>query len=73
MTCSICPGSTLIRPMRPRRSDDELHVLADHAPQHLLHAREDLVQIDDLRLQHLLAAEGEQLPRQRRPPALPPR
>ena len=40
--------------------------LADQAAQHRLQVAHDLVQVDDARLQHLLAAEGEQLPRQRR-------
>ena len=41
--------------------DDELDVLAEQARHHRAHPRDDLVQVDDERLQHLLAAEGEQL------------
>ncbi len=43
----------------------QLDVLADQAAQHLLEARHDLVQVDDAGLQHLAAAEGEELARER--------
>ena len=43
---------------------DELDVLADQPSQHLVRVAHDLVQVDDARLEHLLAAEGEELPRQ---------
>jgi hypothetical protein len=42
----------------------ELDVLADHAPEHLLHVRDDLVDVEDPRLQHLLATECQELPRE---------
>ena len=40
--------------------------LADQAAQHLVRVDDDRVEVDDARLQHLLAPEGEQLLRQRR-------
>ena len=43
------------------RHDRQLDVLADQAPQHLLHVGHDGVQVEDARLQHLLAAEGQEL------------
>ena len=45
---------------------DEVDVLADEAPEHLLDPRGDLVQVERHGLQHLLAAEGQQLAGQRR-------
>jgi hypothetical protein len=47
---------------------DDVDVLADQPPQHRVHPGDDLVQVDDLRLEDLLAAEGEQLARQCRRP-----
>ena len=41
----------------------------DQPPQHRVHAAQRVVEIDHPRLQHLPAAEGEQLLRQRRPRA----
>src|SRR2546430_5136766 len=41
---------------------------ADDPPQHLLHVRDHDVDVEHLRLQHLLAAEGEELLRERRRP-----
>ena len=41
--------------------DGELDVLADDAPQHRTDAAHDLTQVEHRRLQHLLAAEREQL------------
>ena len=49
-----------------RQHRDETHVLAQQAAQHVVHVAHDEVQIEHARLEHLLAAEGEQLPRQRR-------
>ena len=40
-------------------------MLADQAPQHLVRVDDDRVQVDDARLQHLLAPEREELLRQR--------
>ena len=40
---------------------DELHVLADQASQHHVHVRDDRVQVEHARLQHLSAAEREKL------------
>ena len=48
----------------PRRQQLQLDVLTKHAPQHLVQVRQDVVQIDDLRLEDLLSAEGQHLPRQ---------
>ena len=45
---------------------DHLDVLADQAVQHLVGVDDDRVEVDDARLQHLLAPEGEELLRQRR-------
>jgi len=47
--------------VRPQHRD-QVDVCVDHAPEHLLHAGYDLVQAQNLRLQHLFPAEGEQLP-----------
>ena len=44
----------------------QLDVLADEPPQQLLELRDQRVEVDDLRLQHLPPAEREQLPRERR-------
>ena len=43
----------------------ELDVLADQAAEHHVHVGNDGIQVEHARLQHLPAAEGEQLPRQR--------
>ena len=43
-----------------------LDLLPDQAAEHLVGVDDDRVQVDDARLQHLLAPEGEQLLRQRR-------
>src|SRR5438876_10580026 len=53
------------RRIEPRR---EVDVLAQQAAQHLLDVGHEAVQADDARLQHLLAAEGEQLPGEPRRP-----
>ena len=42
----------------------EVHVLPDQTMEHALEARHDLVQVEDLRLQHLLATEGQELARE---------
>ena len=61
-------GVGLDRPERRierRRHDD---VLADQRAQHRLELDDDPVQVEQLGLQHLLAAEREELPRQERRP-----
>ena len=65
-TCSICPGSARDRAEVRRGSQSELDVLADDATQHLANPGDQLVQINDLELEDLLAAEGEKLLRQGR-------
>ena len=40
---------------------DQIDILADHAREHLQVFSDHLIQIEDLRGQHLLAAEGEEL------------
>ena len=42
-----------------RRHQDD--VLADQSPQHVVHLRDDGVEVEDPRLEHLLPAEGEEL------------
>ena len=42
----------------------ELDVLADQAAQHHVHVADRRVQVEDARLQHLLAAERQQLARE---------
>ena len=44
------------------KRDHELDVLAEQPAQHRLHSRNDLVQVQNLGLQHLPAAEGKKLP-----------
>jgi hypothetical protein len=65
--CSSWPGSTRTA-SRPPRPEDQVHVLADHAPEHLLEVREQRVQIEDLRCEHLAPAEREELPGELRGP-----
>ncbi len=53
--------------MRPRVGDGDrrqLDVLADHPAQHLVEAGDQLVQVEDPRLDDLPAREGQQLLRQ---------
>ena len=67
ITCSNWCGSALTpRLRRPARC--EFHVFADQAPQHRLHVADHAVEIEHPRLQHLFAAEGQQLPGQIRRP-----
>ncbi len=68
MTCSSCPGSARTAPSVGAQGVLELDVLADEAVQHLVQRLDDLVEAQHLRLEHLLAAEGEQLPGERRRP-----
>ena len=46
----------------------QLNIFANHPRQHFLHIRDRLIQVQNFRLQHLLAAERQQLLRQRRRP-----
>ena len=48
-----------------RELDPDADVVADDPVQHRLHAGDDLVEVDDLRVQDLAAAEREQLPGER--------
>ena len=47
-----------------RRSNDQLDVLANQPREQPSHVADNIIQIHDLRLQHLETAEGEKLPRQ---------
>src|SRR5205807_10383235 len=51
-------------PERRRGVDVQLNVLADQFQEQRLEVEDDLVEVDPLRLHHLLATEGEELPRQ---------
>ena len=65
-TCSIWPGSAWTSAEVRREHLDEVDVLAEDPPEHLLDPGGDLVQVQRHGLQHLLAAEGQELPGQRR-------
>ena len=65
-TCSTDAGSTLHAIDIRRERGDQRDVFADQAAQQLLDLPHERVEIDDLRLQHLPAAEGEQLAGERR-------
>ena len=52
-------------PERAAEDGDDLDVLADQAAQHLVHLADDVVQLQDPRLEKLLPAEREQLAGQR--------
>ena len=56
----VDPVSGRVALLRDRHHD----VLADDAPQHRLDLLQRDVEVDHLGLQHLLAAEGEHLPRE---------
>ena len=64
MICSICPGSAETRSSGVASQRHELDVLADQPAQQRVHARHDSVQIENLRLEDLLAAEREELTRE---------
>ena len=66
-------GSALTLPSPRPGAVHEVDVLADEPPEHRLDVADDRVQVEDLRREHLLAAEGEQLARQVRPRARRPR
>ncbi len=59
-------GVGLDAPELGRRKYRQLDVCAEHASEHLVHVGDALVQVQDLRLEHLLTAECEELPRQGR-------
>ena len=52
-----------------REHAHQVDVLADEAPQHLFHPRDDAIRLEHPRLQHLLAAKREELARERLRPA----
>ena len=60
-TCSTCPGSTRTNPCVGLAGHGHDDVFADHAPQHRLDLAERDVEVDDLGLQHLAAAERQHL------------
>ena len=64
-TCSTCAGSASTCDTDCGEIEAQLHVGADQAARHARHAADDLVEVERDRLQHLLAAERQQLPRQR--------
>ena len=45
-----------------RQGETQLHILADHPPQHFLEVFDQIVGVQHHGLEHLLAAEREQLP-----------
>src|SRR5438309_2056624 len=47
-----------------RQDGDQLHLLSNQAAQHLVRVGDDVVQVEDPRLDGLAAAEGQQLPRE---------
>ena len=51
-----------------REPDADADVVADDPAQHRLHVGDDLVEVEHARVQHLPAAEGQQLARERRRP-----
>ena len=66
--CSICAGSTLTLQRSSASEMLEVDVLAERALEKLLEAADDLVQVDDLRVGDVAAAEDQKLTRQRRAP-----
>ena len=48
----------------PCERGHEVHILADQPPEHLAHLSDQVVQVEDPRLQHLPRAEGEELANQ---------
>src|SRR6266849_1330654 len=62
-TCSICTGSALTLPsLFPGTNSNS--IFSDQTRQHLVDFLDDRVQIEQLQGLHLLASEGQQLPRQ---------
>jgi len=57
------PGIRLDLAQRVIESETKIDIFADHPGQHLSHACDHGIQVKDLWLQHLLAAEGQQLAR----------
>ena len=64
-SCSTCAGSASTGNTASARSQPQLHLSADQPARHLRHRADDLVEVEGDRLEHLLAAEGQQLARQR--------
>ena len=65
ITCSICAGSAFTLPTIVRDAGDHLNVVVHQAAQQLVHIEDDGVQVQRFGLQHLFAAESEQLAHQR--------
>ena len=65
IACSICVGSILTQRRLVRHLAGERDVLANQPRQHALQPEDGLIEIDLLRQEHLLAAEGQQLLRER--------
>ena len=63
--CSIRSGSTLASAGCGAGIDDQLDPLADQVPEQRRRRRDEIVEVDDLRLERLLAGKGKQLLRQR--------
>ena len=59
------PAACCQAAVRLREAAFEAYILADEAPEHLLHAANGFVEIEDARLEHLAPAEDKELPRQR--------
>ncbi len=64
-TCSIWLGSALTVAASSGRPHVQLDVLADEALEDGLETLHELVQVESARLQHLLAAQGQELPGER--------
>ena len=65
-TCSSCAASALTGHRSSDRIRPQLDVLANQPREQLLDVIDDLVDVEQRRLQHLLPAERQQLPGQRR-------
>ena len=63
-TCSICPGSAETRPVSASEPELELDVLSDEPAEHRRQVADQRVDVEHLRLEDLLAAEGQELARQ---------
>ena len=68
MTCSSWPGSAFTWPSGWIRSDDQLDVFPDEAPEHTFYISHDGIQPENFWFQGLLSAEGHELPNQGRGP-----
>ena len=67
-TCSIWPGSASTYQSAGSQLDLERDVGADEPAQHALGLRHHVIEREDLRLEHLSPAEGEQLAGEARGP-----